>query len=325
MFVAQFGPDGAYRWAATFGSTQNALYHVQTDAAGNIYLAGEFRGIADFDPGRQFDRRSAQRILYNAFVTKLRGDGGYAWTRTYVTVLRPGGFAVTPEGTSLLCSAYSGEVDVDPTAGVDLRRSTSSDLFLTTLHSDGSYGWTYTGGGPGNDEAQSVIVQDEHLLVSGYFYEEVQLPGASPLTTRCNVDFCGFLLQLNPQGVLTALRVTENAAQPTMSVGPKGEVVLSRIGNITLVDFDPTCGSDIRDSSSAQYYITKLECVPTVADFDADADVDLFDLACFQNCFEGVGTIMCGPGCDIYDVNGDNAIDTTDYSAVYSLLSGPRP
>jgi hypothetical protein len=92
------------------------------------------------------------------------------------------------------------------------------------------------------------------------------------------------------------------------------------------IDLDPACGADVRDALAfGQYCVTQLACASTPSDFDADGDVDLFDVACFQNCFEGAGATACAPGCDLYDVNGDNAIDTTDYSTVYNLLGGPRP
>lgn len=63
---------------------------------------------------------------------------------------------------------------------------------------------------------------------------------------------------------------------------------------------------------------------PSLGDFDRDGDVDLFDIAGFQNCFEvrQEGGAFCT--CRSADFDGVGDIDLSDYAQVSSLLTGPR-
>ena len=52
------------------------------------------------------------------------------------------------EGQILLCGDYGAYEDLDPTEGVDERPTNGGlDAFVTMVHADGSYGWSYTAGG----------------------------------------------------------------------------------------------------------------------------------------------------------------------------------
>ncbi|MEI9921894.1 MAG: gliding motility-associated C-terminal domain-containing protein [Bacteroidota bacterium] len=63
-YLLRLNPDGTYKWAWQFGSTDDDdARGVSFDTDGNILLAGQFQGTVDFDPG--------------SGVTNLSGGGGF--------------------------------------------------------------------------------------------------------------------------------------------------------------------------------------------------------------------------------------------------------
>ena len=56
-FVEKLAPDGSYLWADTVRTvtavtgTSNVLTGLAVDGIGNVYAAGTFAGVGDFDPG----------------------------------------------------------------------------------------------------------------------------------------------------------------------------------------------------------------------------------------------------------------------------------
>ncbi len=57
-------------------------------------------------------------------------------------------------------------------------------------------------------------------------------------------------------------------------------------------------------------------------DFDDDGDIDLVDLAAFQNC-SGVADVPAA-GCERMDREPDGFIDLVDWAAILGRLTGPR-
>ncbi|GAG45883.1 unnamed protein product, partial [marine sediment metagenome] len=51
---------------------------------------------------------------------------------------------------------------------------------------------------------------------------------------------------------------------------------------------------------------------------------DLEDFVGFQACFTGDGGGPVDPGCECYDINGDNDVDLADHAEFYSALTGPQ-
>ncbi|HKB01441.1 MAG TPA: SdrD B-like domain-containing protein [Gemmataceae bacterium] len=115
------------------------------DAAGNVYLAGTFSGLVDFDPTSAVANRA----------TKLPEDGG-TWTDVFVVKLAPTGkpvwvrtvggeffdhllsFERAADSNLYLLGSLSGTADFDPGAGT-VERTGSDTPFLLGLDANGNF------------------------------------------------------------------------------------------------------------------------------------------------------------------------------------------
>jgi beta-glucanase (GH16 family) len=60
-------------------------------------------------------------------------------------------------------------------------------------------------------------------------------------------------------------------------------------------------------------------------DFDRDGDVDVSDMAAFEDCFGGSGTTWDDPACRFFDHDADDDVDCDDWWSFRELWSGPPP
>ncbi len=154
VFVIKLSPDGEYLWTRTIGGVdREEVNTVAIDEEGNLYICGFFFGRVDFDPTDGVDERSSLGSA-DIFLTALRTDGSYRWTRTFGGSSGQSAHAVAvgPGGELALVGLFDGTVDFDPGEGTDERSANGgADVFLTRLTRDGDYLGTLTVGGPGRD------------------------------------------------------------------------------------------------------------------------------------------------------------------------------
>lgn len=80
-YIMKHDSLGNFLWAINVGSAGNYSYcqSVDVDKAGNIYVAGAFRGPADFDPGPDTAILTPNGFLADGFLAKYDADGNYLW------------------------------------------------------------------------------------------------------------------------------------------------------------------------------------------------------------------------------------------------------
>jgi hypothetical protein len=149
VFVCKYTAEGGFVWALGIGSPYlDSGYRVATDPAGNVFVAGSFRGGADFDPG------PASRVLVpagspdcgDAFLAKYGPDGKFLWAHNFGgPVSEAGAFQagsaldVDAAGNALLAGRFHLAVDFDPGPGVALLQAAGgADGFAAKYDPDGN-------------------------------------------------------------------------------------------------------------------------------------------------------------------------------------------
>lgn len=136
-----------FEWARSAGSGQFEYpASVAVDAAGNVYHAGDFRGLMDCDPGPGVHEISPHGGV-DAYVIKYDAQGNFLWGKSYGTYtseqesLR--GMTVDAAGNIYLTGHFSDICDFDPGPGVFHLVSNAAfhDAYLLKLDTDGNFVW----------------------------------------------------------------------------------------------------------------------------------------------------------------------------------------
>ncbi len=162
---------GEESWIKTWGGAQPDTGSViALDRDGNIYVAGRFAGLVDFDPGEgvmQIDTTRTVEVmtamfnpsgpLYRdvydeyAFLSKFDPEGNLVWTKSWGGEGRSyiHDCAIDPAGNILVAGICNGVIDLDP--GEEILRYEGSigwshfATFVSKFDPDGNLLWSETG------------------------------------------------------------------------------------------------------------------------------------------------------------------------------------
>ena len=155
VFMLKLSTNGNFIWAKSFGGSNNDRgQSLCIDPQGNVYSHGDFKGIADFDPGPGTFLLNSQKGQ-SAFVQKLDHNGNFIWAKAFLIqdTLSGGceGKAIDldSDGNVYCAGWFQGPVDFDPGPGVNIPPSNAMGVYTTKLDSSGNFLWlryhTYIG------------------------------------------------------------------------------------------------------------------------------------------------------------------------------------
>ena len=207
VFLARLHASGEFLWAKRFGGAQaEEANAVITDAAGNIYLGGNFLGSVQF--GQTTLTSRGER---DVFLVKLNHEGVPLWAIQF-------GGPAWDEGWEV-ASATDGGVYVTglfaSTAGFGGFNLTSrglDDAFLAKVNPSGSVVWAKQGGGAADDEGWGVAADRAGaVLFTGAFAGTARFDESILESTGGSRDI--FLVRL------------DDVSAPVILVSPQDQVV----------------------------------------------------------------------------------------------------
>ena len=173
VFISKLGEDGNFICAKQLGgSGLDNGWSLALDDVDNIYIAGNFSGTADFDPGIAFFNLTSNGGS-NVFVSKLDSAGNFIWAKNF-----SGNFndesrtVVLDEIGNVYCTGkFSGTVDFDPGFDVfNLISYGSDDVFIVKLDTDGNFIWALQMGGSSSEIGNSIALDNlGNIYTSGDF------------------------------------------------------------------------------------------------------------------------------------------------------------
>lgn len=191
-FLSNLSQNGDYHWARTWGGANGMVNPsgVATDTSGSIYVAGDFQGTVDFDPGSGNDLHSTSGDSdFDAFLSKFGLAGNHLWVRVWGGTGGDGvyGMAGDGSGNSYVIGNFEGTVDFDPGPGIDTHLSSDGYRFLTTFDSSGAHLWACNWG-TAETELRSVAADGlGGIYITGVLKNTVDLdpgPGVSEFTSN---------------------------------------------------------------------------------------------------------------------------------------------
>jgi hypothetical protein len=248
--LPETAPD--FLWAVQAGGPiHDKTRGLATDAAGNIYLTGEFGKTATFG---DFTVESKGDLDF--FVAKYSPEGKCLWVRTGGGSKTDRGYAVAvdPQG-NVFATGHSQSADAtfDGTALGENRGN--YDLFIVKYDANGKLLWLKSGGGPGYDYGHGIGVdQAGNCYVTGAIVGDYEFAGIKGTNSKWNHQF---LIKLSPAGELAWLRLAAGAGGcegESLAVDGDGNIVVagSISGTATIGDATVT-GKAGRDALAVKY------------------------------------------------------------------------
>jgi hypothetical protein len=200
-FVGKMSRTADWLWAANIPASSNGftvIKAIATDAARNIYVAGQFSGTNTFGSTELVASNDT-----NLFVAKLDSFGtNWLWARAVGGVGIDSANALTVAGTNVFVAGnYTGSATFGATT---LTNAGGSDVFVASLDADGNWLWASRGGGPGADLATALALDaTTNVYVAGQF-TGTAIFGTKTNTSAGQADL--FIAKLTPAGAWVEAR-----------------------------------------------------------------------------------------------------------------------
>lgn len=171
------------------GGADEAVIDSKTDADGNIYVVGYFKGAGanalDADPGVNSYPLSVKSMLSSrdVFIIKLDASGTFVWAKQ---ISNPGGAAnedaiameIDAVGNIYVVGNYQ-YADFDPGVGTHTLFSTNSgqyiDGFIVKLNPDGEFQWVSTLQGTQHKKVSDIRLDGDRIYVTGTYKGTIDL------------------------------------------------------------------------------------------------------------------------------------------------------
>jgi Secretion system C-terminal sorting domain/Beta-propeller repeat len=273
IYILKLDSSGNFLWAKCMeGTVLGQGYSITCEAGRNVYIAGSFLGVVDFDPGvGVFSLSSTSAPGVDIFISKFDNAGNFLWA------VKIGGLAndiayscnIDIFSNVYISGEYIGTVDFDPGSGVYNLTSDSAGVFknafILKLNSSGNFVWAKSIGGEKLDVSNSIFIDSSNnVYTTGYFQDTADFDpdsiGINNLIAVGDKDI--FICKLNALGDFEwarAMSGTHDAYGQSIFVDAYSNVYSTGVFDGT-VDFDPGVSTFIKTSTGYfDAYILKLD------------------------------------------------------------------
>lgn len=179
------------------------------------------------------------------------------WSRSYGGPGDDGGneVSIDSQGNVIAVGTVASAINF---GGVDVTPVGAKDAFVVKLDRDGNYVWERLAGGPNDDAAIDVVVdQDDNIIVAGLFTQEIDFGNGQVLVGPPNQRSL-FVWKLTRDGTFdwaVSFIGFEALSIPSLAVGPDGSIFVAG-GLRGSVDFG---GGALTSVGSFDIYLLKLD------------------------------------------------------------------
>ncbi len=184
---------GSHIWSKRFGDPLDQMsFSVSSDAAGNVYVTGQYFGSVDFGAGPLPSAGGG-----DVFVMKLDPAGNHLWSKRFGDgAAQIGtGVAIDPAGDVVVTGHFEGSIDF---GGGPLTSAGATDVFVAKLDSSGNHLWSKRFGQVDNQTSSGVATDSTgNVFLTGALSGTADF-GGGLLISAGGPDV--FIVKLDPNG-----------------------------------------------------------------------------------------------------------------------------
>jgi hypothetical protein len=174
VLIEKLDSAGNFVWAKRVsGPDTQSPWNLTLDTLSNVYISGHFKATADFDPGAGVANLTSASG-YDAFIAKYDSAGNYLWAGQISGDGDGVGYGIATDtfGGVVVTGYYAaGTTDFDPGITTHSITTTSRDMFVLKLRSDGSFGWVKSVHPGGNDVGIAIATDGlGNVYTTGEFF-----------------------------------------------------------------------------------------------------------------------------------------------------------
>lgn len=239
-FISKLDASGNFVWAKQFAASSGGASGgtITSDASGNVYIAGGFKGTVDFDPSTDIFNLTVSipdGSDSDAFISKLDASGNFLWAKQLVgESVSATSIAVDASGNVYTTGYVIGTVDFDPGSGtfdITSLGTSRSDMFIFKLNALGDFVWAKQLAGNDSEAGSSIAVDASgNIYTTGYFTGTVDFdPGVGALNLSA-FGYYGDVFIHKMSSMTTG--VTENSFKNQVTVYPNPTEDIIRISTV---------------------------------------------------------------------------------------------
>jgi len=266
VFLLKLDSGGGLVWVEIAMDSEETvdLQAIRTDAAGNLYLIGQFTGTLGFGPGGPPLTGPGGEDI---FVGKFNSEGSQLWVKAMGGTLDDAGLGIATDafGNTYTTGQFQGTADFDPGIGTfELTSVGSTDIFVQKLDTDGELLWAKAIGGEGDDSGSDIASDPAgNAYITGAFADTVDFDPALPEQLRTSVGATdAFVLMLDAAGNFNwvetdgdsgndhGISVTTNSDANVYTAGNvSGDISIAKRNETGTVEWSKTPGGTGDDSA----------------------------------------------------------------------------
>jgi hypothetical protein len=205
IFILKLNSSGNFIWAKQFGGTNNDIGRsVVVDDMNNIYTTGNFTEIVDFDPNGGVYNLTANSNS-DIFISKLDSNGSFIWAKQIAGTNEAFCLNLTLDTANNIyyTGYFTGTYDFDPSTNNYNLTSTTTDVFVSKLDSNGNFVWAkqIEGNAPGIYSHSITTDDSSNIYITGYFYDTIDFdPSINTYNLTSNGSSDIFISKLDVNG-----------------------------------------------------------------------------------------------------------------------------
>lgn len=327
IFIAKYDANGDVIWAKSAGGNGNdAGNGITVDANGNVYITGEFKGVANFSGTTLTAPNNNEEI----FVAKYNANGDLQWAKRAGGNLRDWGYgiAVDQTGNVYITGNIGNNANFDGTPYPTISGN-NNDGYIAKYSTNGDFLWleqiggTNPGGQNSTQSANSIAYNptDNTFSVGGWFYGSVTWGGLGGINDSSSAY---------PNSGLHSLFVAtydSSGAIQWVSTSDERQVNASSHSEANSLDIDSDGNVYLTGSVAGRLVFTSTDSIEMMHTNSWDFDAFLVKYNA-NGAFQWVRQIGGGDGDEARDLaidSQDNILITGSYSEAQTVGSFNLP